>query len=234
MELDCIYRLINTTSEEELSETFTLKLKEIGVHSYAYFHFNSNRAPDIIGTYSEEWVEQYVSCGYEKVDQTVSLCSISTSPFTWSFAKNLSLSQKQRQFWHDAKDNKLDAGFSVPINSSSQSVVGLGCSIVDADEAKWLSKYKKEIFINSNVFHSKRNDITNSPELSIRQFKITSRELECGKWLCAGLTLDQMANKLSISERTVRFHIENLKQKLNVENREQIIVKLISKNIVVP
>lgn len=232
MDFDWISCLLNISEERKLIDEFSNKLSFVGIDNYAYFDFNSCSNPNVIGSYPDAWVEQYVSNDYSKIDQTVTLCSVVKSPFTWSYAKKFSVNREQKKFWNDAKDNNLSNGFSIPIFSSSQSTIGLGCSLSENNESKWLAEYMNETLILTHMFHSKRRDIVNSSDHNFRKYNISSRELECGKWLCGGFTLDQIAQKLSINERTVRFHLENLKQKLQVNNREQLIVKLITSNII--
>lgn len=53
----------------------------------------------------------------------------------------------------------------------------------------------------------------------------TTREQEVLQQLARGLTNAQIARVLSISERTVRFHIENLFSRLQVDNRVEAVMK---------
>ncbi|MEM7134889.1 MAG: response regulator transcription factor [Chloroflexota bacterium] len=62
-------------------------------------------------------------------------------------------------------------------------------------------------------------------EPSVR--KPTPRELDVLRLLVEGLTNIQVARELGITERTVRFHIENLFIRLNVESRTEAVVKAI-------
>lgn len=57
--------------------------------------------------------------------------------------------------------------------------------------------------------------------------KPTPRELDVLRLLAKGWTNVQIAHKLNIAERTVRFHIENLFTRLDVESRTEAVVKAI-------
>jgi DNA-binding CsgD family transcriptional regulator len=50
--------------------------------------------------------------------------------------------------------------------------------------------------------------------------------------MCNGHTLQQIADKMIITERTVRFHLNQLKYKLNARTKEQVIAKLIMHGLV--
>jgi DNA-binding NarL/FixJ family response regulator len=54
-------------------------------------------------------------------------------------------------------------------------------------------------------------------------FDLSRRETEVLEGLKAGLTNKEIANKLNISERTVKFHVSNLLGKFKVDSRIQLM-----------
>ncbi len=56
---------------------------------------------------------------------------------------------------------------------------------------------------------------------------LTGREKEVFSLLVAGNTTKEIAQKLHISEKTVRNHVSNAMQKLGVKGRAQAVVELI-------
>jgi LuxR family transcriptional regulator of spore coat protein len=56
---------------------------------------------------------------------------------------------------------------------------------------------------------------------------LTIREREVFELLVQNLTTREIASKMFISEKTVRNHISNVMQKLNVKGRSQAVVELI-------
>ena len=56
---------------------------------------------------------------------------------------------------------------------------------------------------------------------------LTKREKEVFNLLIDNKTTKEIANKLGISEKTVRNHISNTMQKLSVKGRAQAVVELI-------
>jgi len=53
---------------------------------------------------------------------------------------------------------------------------------------------------------------------------LSRREVECLQWLASGKTLFEAAKILGISERTIRFHITNARERLGVSTTVQAIV----------
>ncbi|WP_168122074.1 LuxR C-terminal-related transcriptional regulator [Paenibacillus sp. HB172176] len=59
------------------------------------------------------------------------------------------------------------------------------------------------------------------------KFLLTHREREVFELLVQDKTTRDIAGQLFISEKTVRNHISNVMQKLNVKGRSQAVVELI-------
>ena len=53
---------------------------------------------------------------------------------------------------------------------------------------------------------------------------LSRREVECLQWLASGKTLFEAATILGVSERTIRFHITNARERLGVSTTVQAIV----------
>ena len=56
---------------------------------------------------------------------------------------------------------------------------------------------------------------------------LTKREKEIFEYLVKNYTTREIANKISISEKTVRNHISNVIQKLSVKGRTMAVIELI-------
>lgn len=59
------------------------------------------------------------------------------------------------------------------------------------------------------------------------KFILTNREREVFELLVQDKTTKEIAAQLFISEKTVRNHISNVMQKLNVKGRSQAVVELL-------
>jgi DNA-binding NarL/FixJ family response regulator len=71
-------------------------------------------------------------------------------------------------------------------------------------------------------------------EVWSRQVALSERELECLTWSARGKTSPEIAAILSLSKRTVNFHIENACRKLNVSTRTEAVVKAASGRLIDP
>ena len=61
---------------------------------------------------------------------------------------------------------------------------------------------------------------------------LTNRELEVLKNIAKGKTNLQIANDLTVSKYTIKSHVTNILQKLNVDDRLQAVVKAMNEKII--
>lgn len=71
-------------------------------------------------------------------------------------------------------------------------------------------------------------------EVWSRHVALNDRELECLTWSARGKTSPEIGMILSLSKRTVNFHIENACRKLNVSTRTEAVVKATSGRLIDP
>jgi LuxR family quorum-sensing transcriptional regulator LasR len=64
--------------------------------------------------------------------------------------------------------------------------------------------------------------------------RLTRRELEVLNWVMAGKSSWEISMITRCSEATVNFHLANVRQKFNVNTRQQAVVKAISLGLINP
>jgi NarL family two-component system response regulator LiaR len=82
------------------------------------------------------------------------------------------------------------------------------------------------------VFSSEIGAQLMSPPQPVVDFHLTDRELEVLVMLAEGLTNQQSAQKLSISQSTLKFHMTNIFQKLGVQTRSEALVLAAKNNLI--
>jgi NarL family two-component system response regulator LiaR len=82
------------------------------------------------------------------------------------------------------------------------------------------------------VFSSEVGAHLVSPPQPTVNFHLTDRELEVLVLLAEGLTNQQTAQKLSISQSTLKFHMNNIFQKLGVQTRSEALVLAAKNNLI--
>ena len=63
---------------------------------------------------------------------------------------------------------------------------------------------------------------------------ISAREIDCLRWMAAGKTAGEASSILGITERTVRFHLNAAREKLQCTTTTQAVAKAVSQQLFVP
>lgn len=75
-----------------------------------------------------------------------------------------------------------------------------------------------------NIIKSKNSDKSFSGKTDEIKYKLTKMESRVIELIASGFSNKEIANKLSISDKTVKAHLTNIFMKLNIENRYQLII----------
>jgi DNA-binding CsgD family transcriptional regulator len=96
----------------------------------------------------------------------------------------------------------------------------------ESDEALSLTELK----ILGDYFHNhmlRRNGIDTAEALVV-----SARELDCLRWIAAGKSAWESSVILGISERTVRFHLNSAREKLNCTTTTQAVAKVVAQQLI--
>ena len=77
--------------------------------------------------------------------------------------------------------------------------------------------------IASKTLEPPRSKTKTQKELQPHDYNLSERETEILKFLVKGLSYQQIANELFISHGTVRKHVENIYDKLHINNKAQAV-----------
>jgi len=222
---------INTV--ENLNQLFEATLRSLGLSQWAYQltrrHINDTRDPQIITNFPEEWLNYYVESNYSAIDPVVTQSKHIKSMFVWSdLLKQVGMTKRQQVIFNEASEFELDDGVGIPILGINglKATVSIACHSTD-ELNKTLLESKPLIQAVSHLYHFKLVELTPRQTLLSKVIVLTPREKECLLWLAQGKTASDIANILSIAERTVVYHIENTKNKLGASNRTHAVAKAI-------
>lgn len=98
--------------------------------------------------------------------------------------------------------------------------------------AEDLAETIRATFQGKMVFSSEIGAHLISPPQPAVNYHLTDRELEVLVLLAEGLTNQQSAQKLSISQSTLKFHMSNIFEKLGVQTRSEALVLAAKNNLI--
>jgi NarL family two-component system response regulator LiaR len=101
----------------------------------------------------------------------------------------------------------------------------LGYLLKDASPQELLRAIREvhhgEPSMQPTIAHKVMRELHRTSNLPPTEEPLTAREVEILKWVAQGLSNQEIADKLVISERTVRTHVSNILSKLYLANRTQ-------------
>ena len=210
----------------------------LGLGTFAYLGFKLNDhggdMPLVISNYPEEWVGHYFEQRYDRIDPVVARAITDVLPFNWDVQERPSdLSRKEVRFLKEAGDHGIVCGFTTPIHDRQGKVATLNFASDGKDPAflKSIEENRHVIHLIAIYFHAHvRQGLQSSP--FSKRCSLSPREIDCLQWAARGKSSNDISDILEISRRTVIFHLENAKRKLQVASLQQAIVRALLEDII--
>jgi DNA-binding CsgD family transcriptional regulator len=106
----------------------------------------------------------------------------------------------------------------------------VGADMTGEDFQNQKASILREFQVLANYFHQHIMRIYGHD--AENQMLVSARELDCLKWVAAGKTAWEASVILGISERTVRFHLNAAREKLNCLTTTQAVAKAVSQQLI--
>lgn len=225
-------RLQQATSLAELQAETSVLRDTLGIAHIVYHWTNLKGEQFGAGTYTPEWAVHYVQQGYMRIDPVLNGCFQRFHPVEWS---QLDWSGRvQRAF----RDESIDAGVgeqgtSVPIRGPNGQFA-VFTATADESEASWAAfsgEMMRSLILVAHFFNQKALEIRQgSDEASL--LRLSPREIDALSMLAVGYSRGQAAERLSISEHTLRVYIESARAKLGAANTTHAVAKALTLGLI--
>lgn len=185
---------------------------------FELFTYAAVRATEsrLFSNYPEEWIQRYLSRNYFTMDPVVVAARRSKRPFAWSGPVMRQANPEGSDIIEEAKAFGRVSGFSIPIS------VGFGtmAMLTLASERPTESIAVRDPTRVTTAVAFLHLNITRlgSTLLNAAEIVLSPRELTCLKWASMGKTKAETGSMLGISEKTVRFYLEQAREKLGAAN----------------
>jgi len=235
--LNCVERL------EALRKILTATLGDLGFKHFAYHIARSSsiadggRLPYIISNYPDSWVRHYFREHYLEDDPVVSHFLGYRRPFIWSeIAEPNNLNWRQRRLFDEARDAGVVNGMTLPIYSRGE-VAAISVIPDEAgDKGIMLIRHNQPllhliVLRYHAAAYSALLEKSLTGDSTRRRTLLSAREKQVLEWTAKGKSTWEIAVVLGISHKSVEFHIEGAKRKLQVFNRTHAVAKAIMLNL---
>jgi LuxR family transcriptional activator of conjugal transfer of Ti plasmids len=218
-----IDRLAEAKDAGGLTSAVTRFADAVGLSKFTYLGFYRPR-PVYLTTYPTEWVYRYASKRYHEIDPVVVRARSGMLPFFWdSVSPAPDASREQRTMLAEASDFGIRCGITVPIHGQGELAALSFASDGKPDEVR------REIEMHRNVVHLASIYLHVYAREKLAQAtvsdhpRLSPREVACLQWVIRGKSTWDIGEILSISRRTVVFHLENAKRKLTAVTLPQAV-----------
>ena len=234
--VDAFEAMERAQTAEELRVQMARFAREMGFEHFAYAL--TVKVPSLktqqyyINGFPDGWAEKYLASGYFKVDPIVGHAENSSLPAIWTDGDFHD--GKSHAFWEDARGFGLAEGLSFAVKEQP-GVTGIFSLARDKAldlQGQDLAALVGRAQMFASLLHHAVARIDLPKLLPEQTTPLTEREKECLKWTADGKTAWEIGKILSIAERTVVFHINNVVQKLGAANKTQAIVRAVALRLV--
>lgn len=231
-------RLHAAVTESELKDSVTSVARELNFANFAYLSLarDAMGRPQVITTYPGGWAARYLGQAYQKIDPVVHQALERTGPFSWGTPETLGpLAKPQLQFFDEASEFGIRCGFTVPFHDSAGRLSAMTYASESRPEIfkRDLRRSRDALHLMAMYFHIHvREKLGKSA--SETAAGLSPRECQCLRWSARGKTQWEIARILGISRRTVAFHLDNARAKLDSVTVTQAVAKAVREGLILP
>ena len=204
------------------------------VSNVVYHALNLDDQPFAALTYTEDWMQQYQGQKFIRVDPVVKRATQQFHPLDWN--KLDWSSRGSTAFLGEAINAGVgNQGLSMPIRGRNGqfALFTINNEDNDASWAKFVKENQRDMLLISHHIHQKANELMCRQEEDIYT-KLSMREVDVLTWLARGLSRASVAEKLQISEHTLRVYIDTSRHKLRALNLVHAVSIAQSKLLILP
>lgn len=192
----------------------------LGFRWFAYLGIEGDDLT-VLSSYPNAWAEHYVSNGYEKIDPVIRRARSAQSVFRWHGPSNPCRESEQPRFFWEASQFGIREGVTVPIRGGFGRFAAFTVAGDDPDNCE----VRDILQLAALYYHAHVQAKLRLGLKRVAEAPLTPRERQCLAWSAQGKRMNEIAAILSISTRTVVFHLENARAKLHASTLTQAVAK---------
>ncbi len=238
---DDLFELIDKISHSnklmEGHEVLKSTLNSYGLDHVVYIAVNlpteKRQSPLVAMTYSADWQKHYAQSDYVDIDPVVRAGIGGILPIDWA---SLDRSHPTvRKFFGEAQEFKVGGqGLSVPVRGrhGEFALFSVTSNMSHQEWTRLKERYMRDFMLFAYNFHTFALDAEHIEVGDEFRDKLSFREVECLRWTAMGKSAWDTGQIMGVSERTVKFHLENARTKLKAMNTTHAVSKAIALNLI--
>jgi LuxR family quorum sensing-dependent transcriptional regulator len=215
----------------EIIQMFEAEIKACGFHSYIMAGLPSPGTSlsdlTVANGWPPEWFEIYTRENFSVMDPVPQYGASTVQPFEWAEARyDKDSNPAAHLVMTRATEFRLMQGYCIPLHYDEG-----GAVISMATEQLTIDPVAKSALQLIGIYAHNRIRSLGRPKPEKRDL-LTPREREILRWAADGKTSWEVSVILHISERTVKFHLNQASHKLNAVNRTAAVAKALARGLI--
>ncbi len=228
MQDDLLGRLGDCTTVAEVQSLFVTAIAAYGYTVSACGAFiPTDKGPEphfFFQNWPAAWIALYQQRNFHQVDFGVAEARRRIAPFTWEDVKGQRiLSRAEEELWRTVNQWGWSDGLSVPIHGPG-GYLGL---VTMAGKRPLLGDERDRLHLLSLHVHERCRAIAGLAMVSAPEAPLSTRELECLRWVAAGKTDPEIAALVGLSRETVKDHVDAARRKMGAQTRPQAVARMV-------
>ena len=232
--LRMVDRITEVAHKEEGHDLLREIARNYGLNHAAYLGMNirglTATEPYVSVTYSDEWVMHYKSQSFVEIDPVLSASLRSILPIDWSELDGGN--QRVRRMFGESREFGVGRqGLTIPIRGRHGEMAIFSVTS-DLSAKDWLD-FKRIYMRDFQTLAVHIHQMVLKTEGVIHEdVHLAPREIECLQLVACGLTFQEAAFRIGLSDRTVRFYLDLARHKLQCLNVTHAVARALSLDLI--
>lgn len=212
----------SVASVTALKKTFLAAVAEDGYENAVFARTNERGLVSLPwAEFPAGYVETYRNERWDRRDPVVQRAHLARRPFKWTeTSPGGGFTKDQIRFFEECRELGVHSGITIPIPGTGQDVDLVSLSLRQRGEVP--SHRMTHLYMLSVQYWLKYCELSDRRDQEV--VPLTFQERECLRWCKEGKTNWEIGEILSISEKTVEFHLSNGMRKLGANNRITAVI----------
>jgi DNA-binding CsgD family transcriptional regulator len=220
----------DVTSATKLKQLFLTAVEDEGYENAVFARVRNRRLSSIPWSeFPAGYLDAYQTGEWDKIDPVVQRIQSARRPFVWSdTGGEAGFSRQQKAFFEQCRELGVHSGITIPIHRIGSEVDLISLSLREKCPAP--TQRMTHVYMLTVQYWLKYCELTDGRRS--QSAPLTCQELECLRWCKEGKTNWEIGEILSISEKTVEFHLANAMRKLGANNRITAVIVGIKEGLI--
>jgi LuxR family transcriptional activator of conjugal transfer of Ti plasmids len=229
--VDALETVHNEVDFKAVAARFAARL---GYRWFAYLGY-SEPALKVLSSYPSSWAQKYIEQRYEDIDPVVGMARSSPRLFQWDRRTLRLPSASQQRFFAEAAKFGIHNGATVPIRGGFGRFAAFTLAgNFDPSLSRRSTETMDTLQLAGLYFHAHVYAKLQLGLTRLGDAPLTQRERQCLFWAARGKKMPETAQILGITTRTVIFHIENARSKLDASTVTQAVAEAAHRGLISP